>query len=264
MKHVRTFSESMKTETASAPSGEALPTSNTIKFHDSEFWLTFKRAGRRCLLYFIEQHQLLVLAHKYSFMVYDATSRISPVFLTLFKKKKNHNLFVLTKEVSNFLLWVGGSLCWHLPWNTHVSWLLQEAVGTEGEGFYGFPTQCIGLTWQRDPMASFPRHCSPPIPYWICREAAVTEDAHETQFRTFCYGSGGMCISFPTLISLSQVENVMDHGAFHYMTMKRRSHTTVHKQAKGHQGLPIALLILRGPWWGPSGWKAVGTIAKPF
>lgn len=177
---------------------EALLTSNTIKFHDSEFWLTFQRAGRRCLLYFIEQHQLLVLAHKYSFMVYNATSRIFPLSLSYsLVKKKNHNPFVLTKGVSNFLLWGGGSLCWPLPWNIYISWLLQEATGIKGEGFYWSQAQCVDLTLQRDLVPSFPWHCCPPIPYRICTEAAVTENAHEAQFRTFCYGGGCVWLFSP-------------------------------------------------------------------
>lgn len=125
MKHVRTFSESMKTEMASAPSGKPLLTSNTIKFHDSEFWLTFKRAGRRCLLYFIEQHQLLVLAHKYSFVVYNATSSIFSLSFT----QRNHNLRVLSKEVPNFLLRVEGAYVRTLQ-TVHISWLLREAMAS--------------------------------------------------------------------------------------------------------------------------------------
>lgn len=71
------------------PVGTPFLTSNSIKFQDSGFWVTFERAGRRCLLNFIEQHQLLVLAHKYSFMVCNGTSSIFPFCLCW--KKNPHN-----------------------------------------------------------------------------------------------------------------------------------------------------------------------------
>lgn len=146
---------------------------------------------------------------------------------------------MLTKEVSNFLLRVGGSLYLPVPWNTYISWLLQEAVGIKGSGFpllLSSLRSCDSRTYG----CSVQQH--PQIPTGFAQKQQL-----QKALTKLSLGVLVMVVIFIFPLILSSVEKMMSHTALHYRTMKSRQHATVHKRAKGYQGLPFPLLMVRAP-----------------